>query len=65
MPDPLTLILGDPVALSLVKGEGIEPMWQGMQAKGLIDAQDVGVMVEASMILLSKFYPRSLAAGAG
>lgn len=61
--DPLTLILGDPVALSLLKGEGIEPFWQGQQAKGLIDQQDVGVCVEFTMIMVSKYYPRSLAAG--
>lgn len=63
MSDPLEAILGDPIALSLLKGEGIEPFWQGMAAKGLIDAQDVGTCVECSMIVLSKLYPRTLAAG--
>ena len=59
----LIALLGDPIALSAVKGEIVEPMVRGLAAKGLIDPQDVGTLVEAVEIGVSKFLPRLLAAG--
>lgn len=60
--DPLEALLNDHTALSIVKGQFVEPAIKGLASKGLIDPQDVGTMVEAAMIGV-KFYARLMAAG--
>lgn len=64
MSNPLISLLADPLLLSIIKGQGVEPFWTGVEKAGLIDTQDVGTCVEFTEIMISKFYPRTLAKGA-
>lgn len=63
--EALIALLGDSTVLSIIKGTGVAGFWKGVEAKGLIDPQDVGTMTEATMILVDKYYPRTLKAGIG
>jgi len=63
MSETLIALLSDPVTLSLIKGQIVEPTVKGLAAKGLIDEQDVGTCVEAAEIFISKTIPRTMAAG--